>query len=1570
MAELSAKLATLDPANRSALADKLRQAKDKHLTRAAHAEPIAVLGIGCRFPGGASTPERFWRLLMARRSGVGRVPAERFPAADYYDPDPNAPGAIISDRGAFINEVDQFDAAFFGVSPREARRLDPQHRLLLEVTWEALENAGLCLASIRDAIGGVFIGLMGNDYFSTVQDNPDEIDAYTSTGTHYSFAANRLSFHLDLKGPSMAIDTACSSSLVALHQACQSLRARECDVAVAGGANLILTPALSISYSKWGMLSPDGCCKTFDASANGFVRGEGVGVVVLKRLDDALTHGDPVLAVVRGSAVNQDGATSVITAPSGLAQQAVIRRALKVAGVEPAAVGYVEAHGTGTSLGDPIEVEALKETYGNAPGGLPCMLGAVKTNVGHLEGAAGIAGFIKAVLAVHHGAIPPNLNFQALNPLIRIDDSRLRLANEAKEWSTEPQERFAAVSSFGAGGTNAHVILQGHSSSGEPAARPPGPAVVCLSAKSATSLKQQAARLRAWLDDGGRNHGVHDIAYTALRRRNHFEHRVAFTVESSATLGDEISEFLSERASPRWIAGTGNLRSARPVFVFSGQGSQWPGMGRALLARNPRFAAEIAVIDESFSKLAGWSIAEVLSADTDFAAARLNATAIAQPCLFALQMALVASLDELGVRPAAVVGHSVGEIAAACVAGVLDRTVATKLVFHRARLMQRLTGGGKMVAVGLSPQDAMARIRGDARLALAAVNGPRSVVLAGEAAPLEALVQALRDEGVFTRILPVDYAFHSPQIDAITGEFQNTLDEIFGRGARMAAPQLPMISTAIGAELDGSIPHATYWTRNMRATVAFEPAIATLLAQRHDAFLEIGAHPVLSTDLRESFKAHDAEARAIATLRRDQPQDLCLEAVPAALYAAGMAPDTILGSAQGALVPLPNYAWEHHRYWVKTRSRSEAGWAYDLAWDEVPRPRAVRRATSWLLLGASAGLASALGEHLRATGDRVRDESIDALRAVLASGGSATDERIERWLEGGGAPTGAPPDVIVYAPTGATVADEHPDQQAQADCATLLQLVQALERRGVAKVRTIWIATCGAQGVVEQEPVNPFGAPLWGLGRVLALEIPSYTGGLVDLPLAWSSHDVELAAEVMRHPGDEDQLAIRDGRYRALRLHRRPVSGDDRGSSASWQLDSAGVYLITGGTRGLGLLTAKRLAQRGARRLVLVGRQPLPPRSRWSELTASDRWFSSVQAIRALEEMGAIVTTYAADVSDRAALGAVFAELERQPYPLKGVVHAAGISREVPLAEVDGALLAETLSPKVAGSWWLHQLTLTQPLEFFIVFSSAAAVWGSSGLAAYAAANEFLNAIAAHRRAHGLPALSVCWGMWDADGMATDHMRQSWTRLGVHAMDPERALNLLEELAGSRAVVATVADVRWGKFRPVYELRRRRPLLAALEDGARAPAAGESGDAPVERTLVRAEIAQLPPEQQRERLLAVLRDTAASVLDLERGSPINTERGLFAMGFDSLTAVEFTNQVNHLFATSYSATLIIDHPTLRQVRDFILQDCFGWAAEPREAPSRQGDDLGALLALVESMDDDEAGRLLQFEQTR
>ncbi|WP_437775821.1 type I polyketide synthase [Sorangium sp. So ce1097] len=878
-------------------------------------EPIAIIGMGCRFPGGADDPDSYFRLLEAGVDAVSGAPPGRFA----LDP----PGDDVPPWGAFLKEVDGFDAHFFGISPREAVKMDPQQRLLLEVAWEALEHAGVAADRLAGTRTGVFVGITTNDYqLLSAAAAPEEQDAYAATGNGHCFPAGRLSYVLGLEGPSMAVDTACSSSLVAVHLACQSLRAGESTLALAGGVNLILSQIITRLIAQLQALSPDGRCKTFDARANGFVRGEGCGVVVLKRLSDALADGDRVLALVRGSAVNQDGRSSGLTAPNLLAQQAMLRQALQSARVSPSDVGYVETHGTGTSLGDPIEVEALAGVLGQPrDDGSVCALGAVKSNIGHLEAAAGVAGLIKAVLAMERGVIPANQHYRTLNPRIDLAGTPFVIPSQNLPWAPGERPRIAGVSSFGLSGTNAHVVL-------EEAPRPVASAgerrsavVVPLSARSPGALVALAQAVHRRLAEAPRDGaaGLHDIAATAAVRRSHHAHRAAIVARSTEELVDALAALASGAPRPGIAKGRANPASrTRLAFVFSGQGTPWVGMGRALLEAEPVFRAAIEAVDAVVKQHAPFSIAGELAAPE--ASARLDETEVAQPAILGIQVALSALLGSWGIAPDAVIGHSVGEIAAAYVAGVLSLEEAARIAVIRGRIMQRATGGGKMASVALSAADAARALEGyEDRLCIAAVNDPGSVVLSGDAPALAELVERLGQRGVPCRSLNVAYAFHSPQMTPLAGELIAALGPIARRRAAV-----PMYSTVTGARVSGAELDAVYWARNLREPVQLARAVERAIAEQHSAFLEVAPQPVLAANLERCLAASAVEGHAIPTLRRGKDELRCLMQSVGALYACGATVDFRRLYPGGRLVDLPTYPWQRQRYWLKPSPEQRA----------------------------------------------------------------------------------------------------------------------------------------------------------------------------------------------------------------------------------------------------------------------------------------------------------------------------------------------------------------------------------------------------------------------------------------------------------------------------------------------------------------------------------------------------------------------------------------------------------------------------------------------------------------------
>lgn len=899
--------------------------------------PVAVIGMSCRFPG-AETIGEYWQLLVEGRDAIGEVPAGRWDADHFYDPDLATPGKMNTRWGGFLSQVDQFDPLFFGISPREAVQMDPQQRLMLELAWEALADAGQDSVRLRGTETGVFFGASWADYATLHhRDGLDYIAQHTATGTHFSIIANRVSYVFGFRGPSMVIDTACSSSLVAIHQACQSLRSGESTLALAGGVHLMLAPDSTLMMSKFGGLSPDGRCRTFDARANGFVRGEGGGVVILKRLEQALADGDPIHCVIRGSAVNNDGqetglsamqriltaareirnrrrnANPGLTVPNTAAQEAVLSAACRQAVVEPLQVQYVEAHGTGTPLGDPIEARALSAVYcGERSEEKPLLIGSAKTNIGHLEAAAGVAGFIKVALSLKHGLIPPILHFEQPNPNIPFDDLKLRVQTTAAPW---PDERpLAGVSSFGFGGTNCHVVLA--AAPAQPLA-PQSPAdrplLLPLSARSEGARRAQANAVRALLLDQP-DLPLADLCYTASLRSAHHANRMAIAFSGR----QELLEALEMAGRGQAAAGLSLGQAAgRPpekaVFIFCGQGPQWWGMGRDLYSHEPVYRELIEACDRLLRNHAPWSLVDELMAGEH--ESRLAQTAVAQPALFALQVGLAALWHSWGVEPAAVAGHSVGEVAAAYVVGCLSLEQAIRVVYHRGRLMQAATGLGKMAAVDLPADAARALLEEfDGRLALAAVNGPKAVTVSGEAAALEALVGRLEDEDIFYRVLQVDYAFHSPQMAPFQEQLTRALD-----GLAPQAGHTPMVSTVTGEVIHGEQMDAAYWGRNVRHTVQFDAALGALAAGGYGLFIEIGPHPVLSRYISDHMEAAQKRADTLPSLRRKQPGRVTMLASLGALYSKGQPiPWQRFYPDGGRVVALPAYPWQRERYWLPT----------------------------------------------------------------------------------------------------------------------------------------------------------------------------------------------------------------------------------------------------------------------------------------------------------------------------------------------------------------------------------------------------------------------------------------------------------------------------------------------------------------------------------------------------------------------------------------------------------------------------------------------------------------------------
>ncbi|HEX5177309.1 MAG TPA: type I polyketide synthase, partial [Chthoniobacteraceae bacterium] len=883
---------------------------------------IAIIGIGCRFPGGIHDTASFWKLLMEGREALSEVPADRWNVERYYDSEPGIAGKSVAKRGGFLDQIDQFDPQFFGISPREAAYVDPQHRLLLETAWEAIEDAGLVLDFEKGSDLGVFVGISHNDY-QGIQSTPWEhtgISPHSPTGSAHSVAANRISYCLNLRGPSIATDTACSSALTAVHLACEHIWAGRGDAALAGGVTVMITPGGFIGFSQASMLSPDGRCAAFDASANGFVRGEGAGMVLLKRLSAALADGDPIRGVIAGTSINQDGHTNGISLPSREAQARLVQDACNDAGIAPVQIGFVEAHGTGTAVGDPIEAHALADALcKDRPSELPLPIGSCKTNLGHLETAAGLAGLVKAVLVIKHRQIPPTLHFTQANPHIDFAALKMRVPTKLEPFPASDGERFAGVNSFGFGGANAHVILA------EP---PPDPHAehsqahierawpVVLSARSENALRGSALQLAAWLTERANANGsspvLPDLAYTLGARRNHHPHRLTVVTHSMDELIQELDRFAIKENSVkvRTSFAPRPERAPRVAFVMSGQGPQWWGMGREVMRHEPIFRRIIEQCDAAMRPFARFSLLDELNRTE--ATSQLHRTEFAQPAIFAMQVALAELWKSWGVLPSAIVGHSVGEIAAASVAGVLSLEEGARVIVLRAQFMDACArGDGTMLAVGLGEEDARTLIaRHDRTVTISAFNGPRSLTLAGARISLEAMRAELEPQGIFARLVGVDHPFHHPLMQPAADALRHALADL--------DPQretIPFFSTVTGSRCAGETCDAGHWARGIRQPVQFASAVAAVAEFGADLWLEIGAHPALVHSIQECLSECGTEkVPVISSTRREREHESLLESA-LDLHRAGVALDLAAMTPSRRLLSLPAYAWDRSRWW-------------------------------------------------------------------------------------------------------------------------------------------------------------------------------------------------------------------------------------------------------------------------------------------------------------------------------------------------------------------------------------------------------------------------------------------------------------------------------------------------------------------------------------------------------------------------------------------------------------------------------------------------------------------------------
>ncbi|MFR0359566.1 type I polyketide synthase [Streptomyces sediminimaris] len=1438
-------------------------------------DPVAVIGMACRYPGGADTPEALWRLLLDGVDAISGFPADRGWSVDaLYDPDPDRPGRTYSTQGGFLSQVADFDAAFFGISPREALSMDPQQRLLLETAWEAFERAGLDPHTLRGSRTGTFIGASYQDYAVSAAAGVDNAEGHQVTGSLPSILSGRIAYLFGLEGPAVTLDTACSSSLVAMHLAAQSLASGESSLALAGGVSVMATPGAFIGFSRQRALAPDGRCKAYADTADGMTLAEGVGIVLLERLSDAQRNGHPVLAVLRGSAINSDGASNGLTAPNGPSQERVITAALAAADLTPSDVDVVEGHGTGTALGDPIEAQALLATYGQDRE-RPLLLGSVKSNIGHTQMASGVASVIKTVQALRHGTVPRTLHVERPSSHVGWSSGAISLVTDTTAWPETGRPRRAAVSSFGLSGTNAHVVMEQAPAAPAPATPPsdPGALPILLSARAPQALRARAGELLTLLGDRPEL-PVPELARALAVSRSTFEHRAGFTAQDRDGLLAGLTALRDGEPDPALTSGRAGR--GRTAFLFAGQGSQRLGMGRELHQRFDVFAD---AMDEVLAHLDP-GLRDVMWGED---AQALTETGSAQPALFAIEVALFRLLASWGAEPDHLIGHSIGEIAAAHVAGVLSLADAASLVSARARLMQALPPGGVMIAVDAAEPDVMAELDGQAHLvSVAAVNAPSAVVIAGDEEPLLQVAARLSEHGHRTKRLHVSHAFHSPRMDPMLADFAEV-----AAGLTYSAPRIPVVSTVTGEPADLTSPD--YWVAQVRQTVRFADGIARLAREGVSTFVELGPDGALSALVGRILDGEPGTS-AVPLVRPGRPEAATLLDAVIRLHVRGGSVDwpRFFTGFPAVAVDLPTYPFQRRRFWPETpaTSSSDDGLRHRVAWH--PATARAARPGRWLALVPTVA-AGGLGPVLDLLPpDTVRVELDGPDRATVA----------DRIREHG---TDADGVVSLAALAGGP---------AQELLAWTAAAVQGLADSGCAA--RLWCLTRGAVRVTaDDEAPDPEQAALWGFGRSAALELPELWGGLLDLgPGDAASAADGLVAALLTGGGEEDQVAVRATGAFGRRLVPAAAPRPQEPYAPS------GTVLVTGGTGALGGQVARWLGSHGARRLVLTGRR-------------GESAPGAGTLVADLTALGVHVTVAACDVADREALAAVLAEIPADE-PLTAVFHAAGVVDDGVVDALTPDRFATVLRPKADGLRHLHELTLGQDLDAFVVFSSVAGVLGTAGQGNYAAANAYLDAFAEQRRAQGLPATAIAWGPWAGGGMAaaTDTGAERMRRVGMRPLAGGPALDLLGEAIGAGESGIAVLDVEWDRYAQVLRAGRPAPLLAALPEPRRA-AADAAGSEETEPDGLRLRLAALEPERRERHLLDLIRSRAAHVLGHGGGFAVDAELPFRDLGFDSLTTLELRNGLAAATGLRLAASLLFDHPTPRDLATYLLAELSG-----------------------------------------
>lgn len=1389
---------------------------------------IAVIGMAGRFPG-APDIKAFWQNLRDGVESISFFTNDELIAAG-VDP------ALLNDphyvkAAPILEDVEMFDAAFFGFTPKEAELIDPQQRLFLECAWQAIEHAGYNVDTYEGAVG-VFAGARTNTYLFNLVTNPGllrSIGAFEiGLGNDLSFMTSRISYKLNLHGPSYSVHTACSTALVAIHLACQSLLLGECQMALAGGVAVNVPQKTGYLYQPGGIVSPDGHCRVFEANSQGTIFGSGVGAVVLKPLEAAIEDRDHIYAVIKGSAINNDGAQKAsFTAPGVRGQEEVILDALASAEISPETVSYIETHGTGTSLGDSIEIRALTKVFRRkVREKAVCALGSVKTNLGHLDAAAGIASFIKTVLALQHKVLPPTLHFQTPNPNIGLEDTPFYVNARLANWQRNHSPRRAGVSSFGIGGTNAHVVLEETPALTTSEATRPFQ-LLLLSARTETALAAATQNLANFLKTA--ESPLADVAYTLQIGRKTFMHRRIAVCQTS----QEGAALLEELGASQVSTGHSEMVDRPAAFLFPGQGAQYVNMARGIYQREPVFREWVDRCVALLKPHMGLDLLGVLYPDEgqqETAVSRLTQTHLAQPALFVIEYALAQLWISWGIRPQAMIGHSIGEYVAACLAGVFSLADALRLVAVRGQLMQGQPEGA-MLAVLAS--EAEIRPFLSPHLSLAAINAPQQCVVAGPTANIETLQGQLTAAGIEHHRLHTSHAFHSAMMDGILDSFAAEVQK-----AALNPPQIPYLSNVTGTWITAEqATNPRYWAQHLRQTVQFADGIAKLAENSNQVLLEVGPGQTLQRLIRQNVVHTPAHVVLASTRHPQEKQDDLAHLLTALgkLWLAGVSIDWdgFYTHEQRQRCAVPTYPFERQRFWVEAGRLETAvsshpapstgkhalvtDWFYTPSWKRsaFPISQPGQPATkTWLLFDNGSSFAATAMEQLQQTQQRVacvkagtQFEQLAENNYVINPQHPADYQRLLQTLQ----QQGQTPDVILHLwnitahKTGAT--DKTGFQKAQENgYYSLLFLAQALAKNNIVNPLQLWVLSNHLQQVESQDTIHPEKAPLLGACKVIPQEYEHITCYSLDVEGIPGNKTAEIAlfhhllAEVTTKPA-ETVIAYR-GRQRWAQTY-EPIKTLP-GNGAVPPLRQHGVYLITGGLGGVGQILAAHLARTVQARLILTGRSALPPKEQWDQWLrdhdGQDATSRKIQTIQTLEAAGAEVWPVAVDVANENQMCSLITQINGRFGQLHGVLHAAGITSGssvfTPISEIGFAESETQFHPKAYGLYVLEKALQGQPIDFCLLFSSNAAVLGGLGFVAYAASNSFMDAFAIHHsQAYGLPWISANWDHWPEETRQFTGFQTSMEQYTMTRPESEQAFQLAVSLAGMGQVVVSTGDL-------------------------------------------------------------------------------------------------------------------------------------------------------------------------------